>query len=231
MQAWAPMLASLLLAASAATAQPLPVEDQVATSLAAEVRARVGAAASVTVDRVQVAVRGGVSGQVAVVLPQQTRLGGPLGFSIVGGGTSGRPAQIGRGTARVVVRMPFAQASRLLVRGTVITEADVVDVVGEPGSVPLRRLPTRRELVGATTRTDIAQGEVITTQSAVLPPAVRAGEAVRAVALVGAVQVTAELTAMDNGAEGAIVRVVNRESRRELRARVVRTGIVEVIHD
>lgn len=231
MQAWAPLLVSLLLAAPVATAQPLPVEDQVAASLAAEVRARLGAAASVTVDRVQVAVRAGASGPVAVVLPQQTRLGGPLGFSIIGAGTSGRPAQVGRGTARVVVRVPHAQASRLLVRGTVITEADVVDVVGEPGAVPLRRLPTVRELVGATTRTDVAQGAVMTPQSAVLPPAVRAGEPVQAVALVGAVQVTAELTAMDNGAEGAIVRVVNRESRREFRARVVRTGIVEVIHD
>lgn len=224
-------IAGLVLAASAAVAQPIPAEQQVAASLTAELRSRFGEAASVSVDDVRVSLRAGARGPVAVVLPPQARLGGPVTFSIIGGGSSGRPSQVGRGTAAVSVRVPHAQASRLLTRGAVLTGADLIEMVGEPGAVPLRRLPTARELVGGTTRVDIAQGAVLTPASTVLPPAVRAGEPVQAVALVGAVQVTAELTALDNGAEGAIVRVVNRDSRRELRARVVRTGIVEVIHD
>lgn len=231
MSGLAPFLALAIVAAVTVRAQSAPVEDQVAAALSAEVRARFGNGASVTVDQVQVTLRAGTSGPLAVVPNPQARLGAPLAFSVIAGGAQGRPTQVGRGTARVAVRVPHAQAARLLTRGTVLTVADLLDAVGEPGSVLLRRLPTVRELVGGKTRIDVAQGEVVTQQTAMLPPAVRAGEPVQAVASVGTVQVTAELTAMDNGAEGAIVRVVNRDSHRELRARVLRNGIVEVIHD
>ncbi|MGE3178977.1 MAG: flagella basal body P-ring formation protein FlgA [Vicinamibacterales bacterium] len=37
------------------------------------------------------------------------------------------------------------------------------------------------------------------------------------------------MTAAQDGVEGAVIRVVNKESRRELRARVVGPGEVEVI--
>lgn len=231
MSGLAPFLALAVLAAVTVRAQSASVEDQVAAALSAEVRARFGTGASVTVDQVQVTLRPGATGPLAVVPSPQGRLGAPLTFSVIAGGSQGRPTQVGRGTARVAVRVPHAQAARILTRGTVLAASDLLDAVGEPGAVPLRRLPTARELVGGTTRVDVAQGAVVTHQSAMLPPAVRAGEPVQAVASVGAVQVTAELMAMDNGAEGAIVRVVNRDSHRELRARVVRTGIVEVIHD
>ncbi len=154
-----------------------------------------------------------------------------MAFVVIGAGANGRPVHVGRGVAIVSVSVPHAQAIRTLTRGTVIAAADIADVVGDPGVVPMRRLPTARELVGGTLRRDVIAGAVVTQQSATLPPAVRAGETVSAVAAVGSVQVTAELTALDNGVEGSVVRVVNRESKRELRARVIRTGVVEVIHD
>lgn len=223
----------LVLAAVTAAAQPLPagVEQQVAAALGAEVRSRLGVEASVTVEWVHLSLREGVSGTLAILPAPQAQLGVPLAFVVIGTGAKGRPVQVGRGTAQVTVRVAHAQAARLLTRGTVLAASDLVEVVGDPGQVPLRRLPTVRDLVGGTLRRDMAAGGVVTHQTATLRPAVRVGETVQAVASVGAVQVTAELTVMDNGAEGAIVRVVNRDSHRELRARVVRAGVVEVMHD
>jgi flagella basal body P-ring formation protein FlgA len=225
------LMCARLSVASSAEQAPSPVQQRVEAALAAEVRARLGGSASVSVTNLEVAMRQDTRESIAVVPWPQARLGGPVEFVVIGAGASGRPVQVGRGRADVGVTVAHAQAARTLARGTVISDGDLVAVTSAPGRVPLRRLPTARELVGATTRRDLAAGEVFTRDAAALPLAVRAGDAVQAIASVGAVQITAELTAVDNGAEGSIVRVVNRQTRRELRAKVLRVGVVEVIHE
>jgi flagella basal body P-ring formation protein FlgA len=233
MRPFVPFLVLFVLAAVSASAQAAEpsLQEQVAAALMTEIRARLGASASVSIGTVQVALRGRVSGSLAVVPSPQAVLNQPVEFVVIGAGANGRPVQVGRGHAHVFVTVPHAQAARTLTRGSTLNADDIVECTSDPGAVPLRRLPTARELVGATTRRDVAGGEVLTLQTATLPPAVKVGDTVQAVALVGSVRVSAELTAMDTGAEGAIVRVVNRETRRELRARVVRSGVVEVIHE
>lgn len=221
----APLRAQVLQPAGA------EVRTRVADALLQDVRARLGAEASVALGRVDVSVRGDVRGSLAVVVAPQARLGADVEFTVVGAGTNGRPTQVGRGRAQLFVSVPHAQVAKTLPRGAVLTADDLVDITGEPGDVAIRRLPTMKELLGATLRRDAVSGEVLTLQDAVLPPAVKAGDTVQAVASIGPVQVSAELTALDNGATGALVRVVNRETRRELRARVLRAGVVEVIHD
>lgn len=229
---WAAVLLGTLMTMTvAAEADVTPLEAQVAAALRSEVRTRFGERAAISVERVQLSIREGTTGSLAVVLAPQAALGAPVGFVVIGAGANGRPMQVGRGTATVTVRVPHAEARRTLARGSVLTAADIADVDGDPGQVPLKRLPVARELVGGAVRRDVAAGTVLTQQLATLPPAVRVGETVQAIAAVGRVQVTADLVAMDNGVEGAIVRVVNRESKRELRARVVRSGVVEVIHE
>jgi flagella basal body P-ring formation protein FlgA len=206
-------------------------QQQVTTALVAELRSRLGSEAEVTVGNVHMALREEAAGSLAVVPSPQAVLDAPVEFVIVGAGASGRPMQVGRGRADVFVSMPHVQAARTLARGSVLTADDLVSITGDPGGVPLKRLPTAKDLVGATLRRDTAGGDVLTLQDAVLPLAIRAGDTVQALATIGSVQVWAELTAVDNGAEGAVVRVVNRETRRELRARVLRAGVVEVVHD
>ena len=229
-------LRALLLVACAvpsALAQPgtTSLESRVADALAAEVRSRMGVSAVASVDGVEIAVRSRVEGSVGVTIAPDARLDAPVEFGIVGRGPSGRAVSIGRGRANVQVSVRHAVAARTVTRGTVLTANDVAEVVGPPGSVLVRRLPTVSGLVGATLRRDAAGGEVVTAQSVILPPAVRVGDVVQARALIGSVQVMGALTVLDNGAEGAIVRVVNRESRREVRARDIRSGVVEVIHE
>ena len=230
---WVLPLLFVAHAASPAFAQSATtsLETRVANALAAEVRSRMGVSAVVSVDELEVAVRRRVEGSVGVTIAPDARLDAPIEFGIVGPGPSGRAVLIGRGRAKVQVSVSHAVAVRTLTRGTALTINDVAEVFGPPGAVPLRRLPTADALVGATLRRDAAGGEVVTTQTVTMPPAVRVGDVVQARASIGSVQVMGALTVLDNGAEGAIVRVVNRESKREVRARVIRSGVVEVIHE
>ncbi|MBS1818558.1 MAG: flagellar basal body P-ring formation protein FlgA [Acidobacteria bacterium] len=227
-----PLVLLLVLAAVTVSAEPASVtlEEKVAAALRVEIGTRLGPGAVVSIEQVQVTVRERATGSMAVVPAPHATLG-LIPFVVVGAGPQGRPVQVGRGTAHAVVTVPYATAARTLPRGHLLTAADLVDVVGNPGPMPLRRLPLSRDLVGGTTRQDIVAGAIVTHQSATQPPAVRVGDPVKAIAAVGTVQITAELVALDNGVEGAIVRVVNRESKRELRARVLATGVVEVIHE
>jgi len=228
------LLALLLVAWTAGPASAEPagsLESRVAAAVAAQVRARMGADAQVSVGHVEMAVRSGLSGSVGVTLAPSARLGAPIEFGIIGAGASGRGTWMGRGRADVTVSVPHAVTARTITRGTVLASADVSEVIGPPGNVPLQRLPTIGKLSGATLRRDAADGEVLTAMHVVLPPAVRAGDVVTARAFIGPVEVIGELTVMDSGAEGATVRVVNRESKKEMRARVVRSGVVEVLHE
>jgi flagella basal body P-ring formation protein FlgA len=206
-------------------------QQQIAAALLGELRSRLGREAVITLGNVHVALREDAAGSLAVVPSPQAVLDAPVDFVVIGAGASGKPKQVGRGRADVFVSVPHVQAARTLVRGSVLTADDLVSITGDPGGVPLKRLPTALDLVGATLRRDTVSGDVLTLQDAVPPLAIRAGDTVQALATIGSVQVWAELTAVDNGAEGAVVRVVNRETRRELRARVLRAGVVEVMHD
>jgi flagella basal body P-ring formation protein FlgA len=231
MRALIPVLFVVMGAVVAAEVPLASVQTQVADAVKREVQRRMGPAASVIVTDIQVSLRAGAGVSLAVVVAPQARLGVPLEFVVVGEGAGGRAMQVGRGRADVRVAVAHAQLSRTIARGDTLTAADLVEVVGPPTGVPLQRLPTVRDLAGATLRRDLVVGSIVTAQDAVRPPAVRAGDVVQAIALVGPVRVAADVMSLENGAEGAIVRVVNRGTRRELRARVVASGVVEVIHE
>jgi flagella basal body P-ring formation protein FlgA len=62
-------------------------------------------------------------------------------------------------------------------------------------------------------------------------PLVRSGDAVTVVARSAGVEVSARMVAASSGDLGAVIRVVNQQSRRAVSARVVAAGVVETIHD
>jgi flagella basal body P-ring formation protein FlgA len=51
------------------------------------------------------------------------------------------------------------------------------------------------------------------------------------VAAVGAVEVSATFVAADGGAAGDLIRVMNPDTRRYVRGRIVKKGLVEVIYE
>lgn len=212
-------------------AQAVPsVESRVAVALVADLQKRMGPAATVDIRQLVVNVRNSATGSLAVVPAPVSRVGQPLDFSVVGA-SNGRASLVGRGRATVNISVPHAAVKRTLARGAVLTADDLTAVVGVPKRVPLQRLPMVEELIGAALKRDVSDGEVVTLQHVTLPLAIKVGDVVHATARFGIVEVTGELTALDSGAPGAFIRAVNRDSRREVRVRVVKPGIVEVIHD
>lgn len=206
------------------------VESRVAAALTADVQKRMGPGAEVDIRQLVVTVRDSTRGSLAVVPAPISRLGQPLDFTVIGA-SNGRASLVGRGRATVHVSVLHAAVRRTLARGAVLTADDLTAVVGTPGLVPLRRLPTVAELVGSRLKRDVGEGEVVTLQHVALPRAVAVGDVVQAVARIGIVEVIGDLVALDSGVPGAVIRAVNRDSRREVRVRIVKPGVVEVIHD
>jgi flagella basal body P-ring formation protein FlgA len=67
--------------------------------------------------------------------------------------------------------------------------------------------------------------------AAVDPPAVRAGDRVVTVAIVGAVSVEGSAVALQSGRLGGTIRLTNPDSRRQISGVIVAPGRVEVMHE
>ena len=123
----------------------------------------------------------------------------------------------------------YAVATHALSRDQVLTADDVKTVHGEWRDVPLRRLPTVDALIGARTLRPIDTGMTIQAPFVIVHRTIEPGDKVTAVATAGAVEVTATLVAADGGSVGDVIRMVNPDTRKYLRGRVLRAGYVEVI--
>lgn len=203
--------------------------DRVDAAIRAMVLARFGAQASVAVDLLEVSALP-AAGPLEAVADADSRLGRPLRFVLLASDGSRTPARRRVGTARASVHVAttHVRARRTMARGTRVEIGDVETVVGDVSGVLLRRLPDAAEVVGGRLLRDVAAREIVQTSVVVLTPAVRSGDEVTARARVGGAEVTGRVVAAQNGRAGAVIRVLNPESRRELRARVVRKGLVEV---
>lgn len=151
------------------------------------------------------------------------RLGKTMRFTLV---PEKGPVVFASATLRVVGEHVVAQ--RELTRGSTVGAEDVSVVRGELTDVPLRRLPTGEQVVGSRVLRPIAAQATVLHGSVVVRRAVEPGDRVTVVAISGDVQVSAMLTATDGGEPGDVIRVVNRDSRRSLRGRIVKEGLVEV---
>ncbi len=140
---------------------------------------------------------------------------------------SGRPV-VAVVTAAVVIDQ--AVLRRDIGRGASIAAEDLTSTRGAISGVPLRRFPAAADLAGSRARRSLSAGDTVLPAHVVLRRAVEPGDAVTVVARSGPVEVTALLIAADGGDPGDVVRVVNRETRRDLRARVIERGRVEVEH-
>ncbi|MCC7010594.1 MAG: flagellar basal body P-ring formation protein FlgA [Acidobacteria bacterium] len=201
---------------------PLPPVSA-AAAVEAAVRARLGRDVDVTVTIA------GLSGDAAIFREARpdpsARLGRPLRFTFVTVDGALLP-----GSAEVRVLGTRTIARRALARGDRLTGDDVTETVGELVDVPLKPLPAAHELVGARVLQPIAAGAVVLPGTVLLRREVERGDPVVAIAAGVAIEVTATLAAADGGRAGDVIRVVNPETKRYLRARIVRKGLVEVIN-
>jgi flagella basal body P-ring formation protein FlgA len=224
-------LVVLVAAGVVASASSVSVEDRIRAAVVAAVHERMGAGAEVVVDDVRVFSAAGVDPSDVTPVPN-AQLGPQVNFVLHGqSDADGRRRATAAGRAVVVMRVsaPHVSALRLIPRGKTIAAEDIVEETGEVSHVPLRRLPVASDVIGGRALHDIAAGALLAGSAVAMPGAVKSGQPVRAVALVGGVEVAATLVSMQTGQVGDIIRVVNKDSRRELRARVIGEGSVEVI--
>lgn len=158
------------------------------------------------------------------------RLGRPMRFSMAVRGSAGtKPVPAGYAVAAVFVAAPHARTTRSLSRGETLAAGDVGDSTTEVGAVLLQRLPRAGDVVGARVLRDVLADEVVSRSMATVRPLVQSGDVVAIRARSEGVLVQAAGVATQSGDEGQAIRVVNRESRRTVKARVVAPGTVEVI--
>lgn len=142
----------------------------------------------------------------------------------------GHAVRVGEATAVVHVSGPHVWAVRPIDAGRTLTPEDIALGDGPIDGAPLRRLPTPTELIGARTLKALAAGDPVVEGVVVGVPVVRAGDRVRATIRVMGIEAAVVAVAEQNGMPDQIIRVVNPDSRRAVRARVVAKGEVEVLN-
>jgi flagella basal body P-ring formation protein FlgA len=199
--------------------------DLVRTAIEQAVQARFGRDAQVRVDDLRIVLaREGVADRLVAVPDPGARLGRRARFALQRG--DGRFA--GEATCALRIATTLARARRDLTRGTVLSQEDVEIVRGELAEGPLRAPPTG--VVGARTTRAVGARTALVGSLLVVPPLVRSGEPVTTIVRMPGMEARGRGVASQSGDFGELVLIVNPESRRTFRARVVGRGEVEVVH-
>ena len=152
------------------------------------------------------------------------RLGRPVRFTLVTENGAALPA-----TATLTVTGTVVVTTRAVARGESLKPEDLDDSQRVITDVPLRRLPRLNDLVGSRALRALPAGEAVPGNAVTSRRRVEPGDVVTVIAASGAVEVTGTFVAADGGQPGRVIRVVNPETRRFLRGRVLNDGKVEVI--
>jgi flagella basal body P-ring formation protein FlgA len=229
-------VAGLLLALPAmATGGQAPGSEESAVrhAVVQAVKTRMGQDADVRIEDLEFKTTLSPDGAALAANPEPgARLGRQNRFSLQWLQAPGarRPAVAGGyAVARVFVAAEHVRATREIGRGETCAEGDLATSRGDVGAIPLVRLPGLPDVAGARLLRPLRQGDVVTGTAVQVRPAVQSGDVVTVRAAVGGVTVQGQAVAQQSGSEGDIIRVVNRESRRALRARVIGPGKVEVV--
>lgn len=223
----AAIVASLLQATPAgadATAADLQSAEAAARHA---VRAIFGVGADVQLSALVLSLALSGGSVVSAVPEPSSRTAGPVRFVLYGDRDGRR--RIGRLTARVDVRTAHVRARGHVAARVVPAPEAVETVVDDIGRQLLAPLPTLAAVTAATTRKALAPGEVVTQTALVLAPLVTSGQDVMTVARVGALEVRGRAVAAQSGQLGETVIVVNPDTRKRLRARIVGDALVEVL--
>jgi flagella basal body P-ring formation protein FlgA len=160
----------------------------------------------------------------AAQLDPTARLGQPMRVVMV---TDGLRRGAAVATVQAVAR--FARAARAIARDEAVTPADIDIVTGELPAIALRRLPAPDEIVGLKARRAIAAGEALTSAVLLVPPSVKSGDKVIVRVTVGRVEVTGTAIASGTGNDGDVIHILQPNTRRPVKARILGAGSVEVI--
>ena len=223
-------LLALVRPAVAASGVDAPVPPAVSTAIERAVRDRVGEAATIVVSEVA-GVRLAPAVGTLLALPEPAaKIGGRMRFRLSDARPGSPPVRIGEATAALSVTVPAVKVMRTVARGERLSDGDVaVEQVSLDGR-PLRSLPQMLEAIGARATRDLRPQTVLVRGDLAPEPLVRLGDTVRTHARIGEVEVIGVMVAAGSGNADEIIRVVNQETKRALRARVLSRGEVEVVN-
>jgi flagella basal body P-ring formation protein FlgA len=208
-------------------------EAPVRAAIIDAVRSRMGAAVDVTIATLRIREANGntltASAALHAVPDVGARTGGFVRFVLYDARANKR--RMGTADAEIFVSAEHVMARRAIPRGQTIAAADVDASHEDVGRVPLKPLPIARVAIGAKALRPIAPGERIVPAMIAAPALVKSGESVQTIARQGSLEARGTAVATQTGALGAEIRLVNTNSRRSLRGRVVGAGEVEVMHE
>lgn len=246
---------SLVLQATVASGNGQPavsLESAVRHAIVETVKARMGQEADVRIEKLQIETTPGNRELALIASPEPgarlgrqnrftlqwvTRPAGPASSQAPvasspgpeGGARRMSSSAAGYAIASVFVAVEHVRTARPISRGEACDEADLVSSRGEVGAVLLQRLPRLSEVVGSRALRNVMADEVVTRMALSVRPMVQSGDIVAVRAAADGVTVEGQAVAQQSGGEGDVIRVVNRDSRRALKARVVAPGKVEVV--
>ena len=198
--------------------------DAVREAIAVAVAQRFGAAAAaqVSVDDLRSEVVE-VAGMVAVADPG-ARTGRPAQFTLRAGSK-----RLGIAVASVTVIVPHVRTIAPVDRDQPLPADAVQEQTGEVADVRFEPLPRLDDVVGAHARRPLAVGEVLSQALVAVPDAVQAGDEVKVVARMGALEAWGVGRASGSGRVGDVVRITRGSARGLQRAIVLSPGVVQVL--
>jgi len=223
------MRAALLLLCTAlaltAPAVRAASHDTVRAAIAQAVaeRFRAASSAQVVVEELRVDAPEIPEGVVAVPDPG-ARTGRPAQFTLRAGGR-----HVGIAVASVTVSVPHVRTTAPVDRDAAVTAEAVQEQDGEVTGVRFEPLPRLDEVIGAHARRALVAGEVLSQAVVIVPDAVRAGDEVKVVARVGALEAWGVGRATASGRVGDVVRITRGSARGLQPARVLSPGVVQVL--
>jgi flagella basal body P-ring formation protein FlgA len=180
------------------------------------------------------------SGQVAVgeLRVDAVEGDGPLVAVPDPGARTGQPAQftlrvgskrVGLAVASVTVTASHVRTTAPVERDAAVTAEAVQEQDGPVAGVRFEPLPRLDDVVGAHARRTLVVGEVLSQAVVIVPDAVRAGDEVKVVARVGALEAWGVGRATASGRVGDVVRITRGSARGLQPARVLSPGVVQVL--
>jgi flagella basal body P-ring formation protein FlgA len=142
---------------------------------------------------------------------------------------AGRSVRFGSAVASLTVRVRHARLLTAVRPGAVVGAAEAAESLDVVSGVRLQRLPLPADVTGARVRQTLAAGTVVEEWMLEREPAVRSGEMVGARTVVDGVEARTMAKAVERGSVGDLIRVVNLQSGRSLKGRVIAKGEVEVV--
>jgi flagella basal body P-ring formation protein FlgA len=212
--------AAVALPAAALRASESSVRDAIALAVAQ--RFGVASGAQVVVGELRAEA---IEAEGVVAVPDPgARTGQAAQFTLRAGGR-----RVGLAVASVTVSVPHVRTIAPVDRDTAVTADAVQEQDGVVDGVRFEPLPRLDEVIGAHARRPLAAGEVLSQAVVVVPDAVRAGDEVKVVARVGALEAWGVGRASGSGRVGDVVRITRGGARGLQRARVLSPGVVQVL--